>query len=221
MPHWPVAATMPLALQAVLSIAKSSFSVGRFFAWLRRLGGPGLILLGILDNSAVPLPGSMDVFLVILSADQRDWWPYYAFMATAGSVVGGYLTYRLARGEGKGNLGKRLKRSQMEKVHDAFDKWGFWAIAVPALIPPPFPMTPFLIAAGATQYSRNKFIGALVLGRGIRYTILAVLAALYGRQILGYFSQHTRAIVWAGIVLMIAGIGFAILRWKYSSAKHT
>jgi membrane protein DedA with SNARE-associated domain len=109
----------------------------------------------------------------------------------------------------------------MEKVHGAFEKWGFWAIAVPALIPPPFPMTPFLIVAGAAQYSRTKFIGALFLGRGIRYTILAVLAALYGRQILGYFSQHTRTIVWAGIVLMTAGIGFAILRWKYSSKKHT
>ncbi len=47
----------------------------------------------------------MDVFTIVLSADQRERWPYYALMATVGSVIGGYLTYRLARGEGKGRLG--------------------------------------------------------------------------------------------------------------------
>jgi membrane protein YqaA with SNARE-associated domain len=213
-------AIMPLVLQAILSVSKSTLTTAKFLGWLRRLGGLGLIPLGLLDNSVVPLPGSMDVFVVILAAAQRDWWPYYAFMATMGSVVGGYLTYRLARGEGSGRLGSRLKRSQMEKVHGEFEKWGFLAIAVPAMIPPPFPMTPFLIVAGATKYSTHKFLGALFLGRGIRYTALAFLAALYGRRILGYFSQHTREIIWASIALMIAGVGFALLRWKYASAKR-
>lgn len=212
---------MPFLVQTILIAVTSTFGRAKFLSWLRGLGGLGLIPLGILDNSVIPLPGSMDVFVVILAADQRVWWPYYAFMATMGSVVGGYVTYRLARGEGKGRLGRRLKRSQMEKVHAAFEKWGFLAIAVPALIPPPFPMTPFLIAAGATKYSTNKFIGALFLGRGIRYIAFAFLAALYGRRILGYFSQHTPQIAWTGIVLMLAGVGFALLRWKYTSAKRS
>jgi membrane protein YqaA with SNARE-associated domain len=47
----------------------------------------------------------MDVFTIVLSADQRQRWPYYAFMATLGSLIGGYLTYRLARGEGKEGSG--------------------------------------------------------------------------------------------------------------------
>lgn len=212
---------MSIALYAVVSVVKSTATANRFLGWLRNLGGPGLIILGLIDNSAIPLPGSMDVILIILAADQRKLWPYYAVMATAGSVIGGYVTYRLARGEGKGNLAKRLKPSQMAKVHAAFEKWGVLAITVPAMIPPPFPMTPFLIAAGATQYSVNKFIAALFIGRGIRYTILAVLAAFYGRAIIGYFGQHSRLIVWAGILLTAAGIGFAILRWKFSSAKRT
>ena len=202
----------------LLTIARPAAET-HFFRWLRSLGGVGLIPLGILDNSVVPLPGSMDVFVVILAADQRDWWPYYAFMATAGSVFGGYLTYRLARGEGRGRLAKRLNRSQMEKVRGAFEKWGFFAITVPALIPPPFPMTPFLVAAGAAQYPRNKFIAALFLGRAIRYTVLAALAAFYGRQILGYFLQHTRVVVWVMIFLVLAGVGFAIFRVKHHSSK--
>jgi membrane protein YqaA with SNARE-associated domain len=202
----------------LLSVAARG-SETHFFAWLRHLGGLGLIPLGVLDNSVVPLPGSMDVFVLVLAADQRDWWPYYAFMGTAGSMLGGYLTYRLARHEGKDTLGKRLKRSQMEKVRGAFEKWGFLAIAVPALIPPPFPMTPFLIAAGAAQYSRNKFLASLFLGRGIRYTVLAALAAFYGREILAYFARHTQSIMWAMILLAAVGVGFAIFRAKHRSSK--
>jgi membrane protein YqaA with SNARE-associated domain len=188
--------------------------------WLRNLGGPGLILLGLLDNSAVPLPGSMDVFTIVLSADQRERWPYYAFMATLGSVIGGYLTYRLARGEGKGRLGSRLKRSQMKKVEAVFEKWGFFSIVVPAMLPPPLPMVPFLIAAGAAKYSLRRFFAALFLGRAVRYTILAFLAATYGKQMLGYFSQHTRVIVWTAVALVVVGIGLVLLRGKFSAARH-
>jgi membrane protein YqaA with SNARE-associated domain len=207
-------------LPVMIAAAKPTAAIS-LFRWLRHIGGPGLILLGLLDNSVVPVPGSMDVLVVVLSADQRDWWPYYAFMATAGSVIGGYLTYRLARGEGKGRLGRRLKRSKMEKVRGTFEKWGFGAIAVPAMLPPPLPMVPFLIAAGAAQYSVKKFLLALFLGRAVRYAILASLGALYGRQILGFFSQHTHIIVWTAIVLVTIGILATVLRVKLRPARST
>ena len=201
----------------VLTIARPA-AANHLLSWLRHLGGVGLIFLGLLDNSIVPLPGSMDVFLVVLCADQREWWPYYTLMATTGSMLGGYLTYRLARGEGQGRLAKRLKRPQMDKVRKTFEKWGFLSIAVPALIPPPFPMTPFLVAAGAAQYPRNRFLGALFLGRGVRYTILGVLSALYGRQILTYFSRHTREMVWVVIALALLGGAFAFFRFRHRSS---
>ena len=73
-------------------------------AWTRRVGGPGLIVLGVLDNSAIPLPGSQDAMVILLAASEKTWWPYYALMATAGAVLGGYITYRLARQEGKAIL---------------------------------------------------------------------------------------------------------------------
>src|SRR3989442_14155357 len=77
----------------LLSVVAASHAL----LWLRRLGGPGLILLGLADNSVIPMPGSMDALTIWLAASHRDWWPYYAFMATAGAVLGGYITYRLAR----------------------------------------------------------------------------------------------------------------------------
>jgi membrane protein YqaA with SNARE-associated domain len=69
--------------------------------WLIHLGGPGLILLGVADNSLIPLPGSTDVATVLLAAHHRQMWAYYAIMATAGAVLGGFLTYRMARKGGR------------------------------------------------------------------------------------------------------------------------
>src|ERR1700689_93383 len=153
---------------------------------LRRMGGPGLILLGIADNSVIPLTGSMDVLTIWLAARHREPWPYYALMATIGAVVGGYITYALARKGGKETMDRKLSKKRAAQVSKAFERWGFFAVAIPALLPPPFPFVPFLIAAGAGQYSPKKFLAALTLGRGVRYTIAAFLGFHYGRPILRF-----------------------------------
>ena len=77
---------------------------------LRRLGGPGLVLLGIADNSVIPLTGSMDVLTIWLAARHREPWPYYALMATVGAVIGGYITYILARKGGKAAMERKLSK---------------------------------------------------------------------------------------------------------------
>jgi membrane protein YqaA with SNARE-associated domain len=185
-------------------------------AWARRVGGPGLIVLGVIDNSAIPLPGSQDAMTIVLAASERTWWPYYALMATVGAVVGGYITYRLARQEGKAILEKRLSRAKAQKVYGTFEKWGFGAVLIPALLPPPLPMFPFLLAAGALQYSRSKFVTALAIGRGIRYTLLAFLAARYGRQILRWMVEYRQPILLFGIAAGVAVTLYALLRYKRS-----
>src|SRR6266853_6981873 len=156
---------------------------------LRRMGGPGLVLLGIADNSVIPLVGSMDVLTIWLAARHREPWPYYALMATLGAVIGGYITYALARKGGKQAMERKLSQKRAAKVYATFERWGFFAVAVPALMPPPFPFVPFLLAAGAMQYSPKKFLGALTLGRGVRYTIVAGLGYLYGNHIVRFFAR--------------------------------
>ncbi len=173
--------------------------------WFVHLGGIGLIPLGILDSSLIPLPGSVDVATIILSSRQDDWWPYYALMATAGSVLGGFLTYRMARRGGKATLERRFSRGQVDNVYSIFGRWGFGAIAVAALLPPPAPMVPFLLVAGAMQYPVRKFLTALTLGRAVRYTVLAYLAARYGRHVFAFVAQHERPFAW-----IIAGLMGAI-----------
>src|SRR5215475_3791321 len=135
--------------------------------WLVRLGGPGLVVLGIADNSVVPLTGSMDVLTIWLSARHRELWPYYAVMATIGALIGGYVTYSLGRGGGKEAIEKKLNKRKAERVFAKFSHWGFRTVAVSAMLPPPFPLVPVLLAAGALQYPKRKFLGALALGRGV------------------------------------------------------
>jgi len=180
---------------------------------LRHLGGLGLVLLGLADNSVVPLPGSMDVLTIYLAARNRNLWWYYAFMATGGAVIGGYITYALARRGGRGAFERKLSKKKAEKVFARFERWGFGAIALPALLPPPFPMVPFLLAAGAMQYSRKKFVAALALGRAVRFTIVAGLGALYGRHIVRFFSRYYKPALFILIGLAVLGGMVALIQY--------
>src|SRR5271163_3066136 len=180
---------------------------------LRRLGGPGLVLLGIADNSVIPLTGSMDVLTIWLAARHREPWPYYAFMATLGAVIGGYITYALARKGGKETMERKLSKKKAAKFTKAFERWGFAAVVIPALLPPPFPFLPFLLAAGAMQYSRKKFLGALALGRGIRYTVEAYLGFHYGRHILRFFSQYYKPAIAVLIGLAVIGTILTVIQY--------
>ena len=205
-----------MSIQVHLLIAVSVWN------WLRHLGGVGLILLGLADNSVVPLPGSMDVLTVLLAARHKHLWWYYAFMATVGAVIGGYITYGLARKGGKEAFERKLSKSRADKIFKRFEKWGFFAVAVPAILPPPFPIVPFLLAAGAMQYSRQKFVAALALGRGVRFTILAGLGAIYGRHIVRFFTKYYKpALVVLIALAVIAGVLSLVQYYRYKNRAAT
>ena len=169
--------------------------------WLYQLGGLGFIPLGLIDASIFPIPGSMDALTIVLSARDKTFWWCYALMATFGAVLGGYVTYRLARKGGKEALARRFPAGRLERVHKAFERWGWGAVAVPALLPPPMPMVPFLFAAGAMQYPVKKFLVALTAGRLTRYFLLAFLGERYGRSVLVFLRQHSHPAFLAGLGL--------------------
>jgi membrane protein YqaA with SNARE-associated domain len=194
--------------------------VNPVWTWLQRLGGPGLIALGLADNSAIPLPGSMDLLVILLSAQQPLWWPYYAFMATVGALIGGYLTYRLAEKGGEDVLEKRIGKRRADKVYRRFKAHGFSTVAVGAILPPPFPIVPFLLAAGALKYPRRNFLAALALGRATRFVTLAYLAHRYGSGIIGWVSRYYRPLLYTLISLAVTGGIAGLLYWKWYLPKH-
>src|SRR5260370_24815839 len=79
-----------------------------FRRWILNLGALGFIPLGLLDSSVIPVPGSMDVLTIILSARNEKLWLVYAVLAPIGSVIGAYLTDPLPRNGGKRNLERHI-----------------------------------------------------------------------------------------------------------------
>jgi len=188
--------------------------------WLLRLGGPGLIVLGLIDSSVIPTPGGMDVFVLLLTAHHPKWWAYYGAMATVGWVVGGYLTYRLAQKGSKAGLEKKIGKKRSQKVYKKFEKGGFSSVLIGSILPPPFPLVPVLMAAGIMQYSRNKFLAALTLGRAIRFFPLAFLGRLYGTAIAGWLGRYYKPFLYVLIALGVAaGVG-ALLYFQWYRPRH-
>jgi membrane protein DedA with SNARE-associated domain len=131
-------------------------------------------------------------------------------MATTGSVIGGFVTYRIARKGGKETLERKVRAKKLKKVYKTFERWGFGAVAVGALLPPPMPFVPVLLVAGSMQYSVKKFLLALTLGRVVRYFILAFLAARYGQHAMKLFSHNGYPPLIAVIAIAAAAIGGAV-----------
>jgi membrane protein DedA with SNARE-associated domain len=74
-------------------------------------------------------------------------------------------------------------------------------------------MMPFLIAAGALQYSRKKFLGSLALGRGIRFFIVAFLGHVYGKAIASFFSKYYKPALFTLIGLAALGGTLALAEY--------
>jgi membrane protein YqaA with SNARE-associated domain len=189
-----------------LTVATTQAVAHSVWRWIFHLGALSLIPLGLLDSSLVPVPGSMDVLTIVLASrtDRWEWRIYYVALATFGSVLGAYLTYRLARKGGEKTLEEKISKKRLKNVRAIFQKWGFSAIALPALLPPPIPLVPFVLVAGAMKYSVKKFLVALAVGRLLRYTILVILAAFYGRAILHVFTANKFWIAGAAVCVAVA-----------------
>jgi len=189
----------------------------------QRLGAAGLVLLGILDSSLVPVPGSLDLFTIILAALHHDLWLYYAAMSTTGSVIGGYLTYRIGRkGIAEAEEHRVLSQDKIKPLEKKFERYGFATVLIGVLLPPPFPMTTVLVAAGAFEYPVKRFLAAFALGRFLRFSTDAYLGSIYGRRGYQYLTAHQSAITTAFIILaclIAGGLTFYFLKYRHKKRQ--
>jgi uncharacterized membrane protein YdjX (TVP38/TMEM64 family) len=90
------------------------------------------------------------------------------------------------------------------------------------MLPPPFPFTYVLMAAGVMQYPRRKFLSALTAGRAVRFFPVAYLRGIYGQQMIGLFSQYYKPMLYVLIALTVtSGIGALVyFKWYRSKAQR-
>jgi membrane protein YqaA with SNARE-associated domain len=186
------------------------------FAFFWHLGGPGLLLLGILDSSFLVAPLGNDLLVVAMTAHYRSGprMLYYAAMSTLGSVLGCLLVDVILRPAGEKGLERRLPRKRLDYLKGKVEKNAAWALIVASIAPPPFPFTPFIMAAAALQYPRIRLLTVTGAARMVRFTALGVLALLFGRHILHWAqSAEVQVALIVLIALSVVGSAISVVGW--------
>ncbi len=186
--------------------------------WLAHLGMPGVFGVAVVDSSVIPMPvpGSTDLLLLWLVSHRSNPWAMLA-CAVAGSLVGGYITFQI----GKKGGDAALQRYVPSRFLDRTKRWaqGHPALAVflPAILPPPIPLSPFLLAAGALKIPLRRFMLVFAAARTLRYGFIVWLAVTYGRRVTRIWSstldKYSTPMAWAFGILLITGVFYTI--WKY------
>lgn len=182
-------------------------------SWASSMGGIGLFVIALLDSSFLSFPQVNDLLIIVLSTAYPARMPYYAAMTTAGSLIGCFMLYGVARRGGESLLRKRLKGRYVDRALELYQRYGLMAVLVPALLPPPVPFKVFVLLAGAAAVAPWRFGLAIVIGRGIRYFGQGYLAVLYGERAADFMKANGAevGIALAGLAIL-AGVVVVVLR---------
>jgi membrane protein YqaA with SNARE-associated domain len=191
-----------------------------FFYFFLKMGALGLFLLGVLDSSFLTLPFANDVAVIVLSSLHHLRFWLYAIAATAGSAVGCYITYWIGRKGGESFIEEHMSRQQFERLKQRISGRGIFVLAVPAIIPPPFPFTPWVLAAGALDVPRNRFLAALSVFRFARFFAEGVIALFVGRKVIQWMhSAWFEHFIDGLVVLAIAASVYSVFKLVMSLRK--
>jgi membrane protein YqaA with SNARE-associated domain len=173
------------------------------------IGGPGLFGIAFLDSSFLSLPQINDLLVVVMVTQHKAWMPYYAAMATLGSIAGCYVIFFLANKGGDAFLRRRVRGGSAERALAMYQRHGILALVVPALLPPPAPFKLFVLMAGVARVSPLRFVTAVGLARGARYLVLGLLAIRYGdraRELME--TRGTDVALWLAVLIVAAALGW-------------
>ena len=174
-------------------------------------GGPGLFVVAFFDSSLLSLPEINDLLLIYFGTRFPTHAYYYAFMTVLGSAAGASLLYWLARWKGYGFLKKKFSDRKIDSVFCLFGRYGALAVAVPAILPPPFPFKIFVLSAGVLGLPYRRFLLAILLGRCFRYFGEAFLAVRYGDVAIMYLRDNASAVLMGTLLVFAIAFGIFLL----------
>ncbi|MGH9534253.1 MAG: YqaA family protein [Terriglobales bacterium] len=179
-------------------------------ALAQSLGVIGVFGLAFCDSFFV-LFGANDIVLIAFVASKASWgWAVgAAVMATTGSVLGTRLMYRLGRRGGAEIMRKRIPERARERVLGWTRRYGALPVGVAAVMPPPCPFAPFVVAAGVIEVPQGRFSLSVAVGRGVRYGVEAYFAMLIGRNLL----HRLDAVYWKAVEVAAIGVAVLLAAW--------
>lgn len=185
------------------------------------IAGPAMVLIATLDSSLLSLPEINDYLVVARCYKYPSAVFYFPLFAAAGSVLGCLLLYTIMRRGGQALLRKRFRADRIERVEKAYARFGVFAIAIPAILPPPLPFKIFVATAGTLEYPRWKFLLTVMVSRSFRYYVEGTLAVFYGTQVLEFMKDNGLLVVSvvAGLILFALLIYVLVNRRKTQRAS--
>jgi membrane protein YqaA with SNARE-associated domain len=185
--------------------------------WVFHRGALGVFIVGIIDSSFLTAPLANDFLVIALTASRPHRMPFYVVMAALGSVVG-CVTVDVISRKAEAGLKRSFPSGRWKFIESQFQKRTGWAVVLAALMPPPFPFTPFVAAAAGTGYPRKKLLSLIGIARLVRFTGEGVLAIFYGPGILAIAkSPAAQYTIIALIVIAIGGSALSIVGWVRKS----
>jgi membrane protein YqaA with SNARE-associated domain len=174
--------------------------------WLQQLvaalGGSGLFLVTFFDSSLLSFPLVADALVIEVSIHNPARMPYYCAMAALGSLAGCIWLYFLAKKGGEAFFHRRAGKIALQ-VKRWVQTNAFLSVFLPAILPPPVPFKPFILAEGVFQVPLRTFVVGLLLGRGLRYFIEGILAVRYGEAVLFYLVAHKGRFAVAALAIAV------------------
>lgn len=175
------------------------------------LAAPAMIVIGALDSSLLSLPEINDYLVVGRCFKDPTAAFYFPLFAAIGSVIGCNLLYSIVRRGGQAVLRKRFNVDSIKRVERAYERFGFLAIGIPAILPPPLPFKIFVATAGALEYPRWKFLLTVMIARSLRYYVEGILAVFYGRRVLLFLKDNGLIVISIVGALVVIGVAIYVI----------
>lgn len=190
--------------------------LGIFLTWW------GPFVVGALDSSLVFfMPFGVDALVIYLAARDENLFWVYPLLATAGSVAGAAMTFWIGRKAGDAGLGKLVSPRRLKRLRSRVQKSGAMALALPAIFPPPFPLTPLVLTCGALKINWRWFFSSFAAIRLVRFGLVAILARVYGRGLLRVLESEAFQTIAVGFVAIavLGTVVSAVLLWRNTQAR--
>ncbi len=178
-------------------------------------GVPGLLAIAFTDSAAVPMMGGADAVVILLAWQRPAQVISIILVATIGSTLGSLVLYRFAHATGEMAL-SRFSADKRLWMKRKLDRNAFAAVAAGVAAPPPFPCKFAVLAAGAFHVRWSKFANGVIVGRLLRYSILAWLGAQFGDQAADVVKDHYPTVF---LLLAVALMVFLVVRYFRGQTK--
>ena len=184
----------------------------RVMEFSRRKSAPYyLSLLSFVESFILPFPPP-DVMLAPMALARPARAMQFATLTLFFSVLGGLVGYLIGAflfDQVEPFIVAWGYQARFERVMDWFGTWGFWAVLVAGFSPVPYKI--FTIAAGVLNLAIIPFLIASIVGRGVRFFLVAWCLAKFGPTIESRLVRYIEFVGWAIVAVLVLAIGIYTL----------